>query len=945
MSRFRPLDPFDGRPFDRQIREITIPSPPRRFWVGLSLIGAAILILFLASPIVVFLTDLSWYRALDLDSVYITRVILQAQLFWGSMLIAVFYAGLNAALALRMRSGPNLRAIGIQGVRRRVRLGPVVIAAGAVLVIALIVSAGAGSQWQDLALFEHYNATGTTEPVFGLDVSFYLLTLPFLHSIIGWAVALGLLTLLLVVALYAWRGDTFDLQLARPGIAHVSVLLAVFAVVLAFSSWVGRYDLLYSHNGVVWGPGYTDVNARIGLATVFTALAAVLALALLANTVWGRLWLPPFAAGLWVVLGLVGAIYPGAVQRFVVSPQELTLETPYIQREIDATRRAFGIEKLTTRDYGGDKQLTAQDVAGDRATVDNLRLWDYRPLLDTYTQLQTIRTYYSFKDIDLDRYTLDGKYQQLELSVRELETSKLPPQAQVWVNQRLQYTHGYGLAASPVNAVAGEGLPQYVAGDLPPSGALKIDQPAIYFGEANNNYVLAPSKQAEFDFPSAGGENHVRYSGTHGVRMTGADRLLWSMRLGDLNLLISPQVESRTELLFRRSITARAAEIAPFLQLDRDPYIVVVDGRLHWIQDAYTVAGTYPYSQQELSGINYLRNSVKIVTDPYEGTQTYYIADPNDPLVRAYAAAFPRLFRPLDELPSGLRSHLRVPEDLFTVQANVYRTYHITDPNTFYNREDVWEIPNEQTAPGVNQPIQPYYVLMRLPGEPQAEYVMFTPYVPRGKQNLVSWLAARSDGSHYGELVGFNLPRDKTIFGPQQVGNRINQNPAISRDFSLLNQSGSRVQQGNLLVVPVGDAFLYFEPVYLVATGQQSLPELKKVILADAASVAYSDTLQGALDQLTGQSTAPGGGTPPPGGGGGSGTSPQVQALVAEALRHYNLAQEKLRAGDLAGYATEMAEVARILNQIQALTGTPSASPSPSPSASSGRSPGPSPSR
>ena len=939
MSRFRPFDPSEGGPFrPRDVREFTLPTPPRRFWIGLALVGIALLLLFITSPIVVLLTDLSWYRALGLDSVYVTRVVIQAQLFWGSMLFAVIFGAINVGIATRLRSGPNLAAIGIGGVRSRPRRGLAVVGGVAVVVIALIVSAGAGSQWQNLVLFLHYSASGQTEPVFRLDVSFYLLILPLLHSIVGWGLGLLFLSLILVVGLHAWRGDTFDIHLTHGGIGHVSVILALLAAVFGFDAWIGRYDLLSSHNSVVWGAGYTDVHARIGLAIFATAFAAILALALLANTVWGRVWLPPAAAGAWVLLGVVGGVYPGIVQRFVVAPQELSLEAPYIQREIEGTRRAFGIDGITTRDYGGDKALTAQDVAGDRATVDNLRLWDYRPLLDTYTQLQTIRTYYSFHDVDLDRYTLGGKYQQLEVSARELQTSKLPAQAQGWVNQRLQYTHGYGVAASPVNAVAGEGLPQYVAGDLPPTGPLKIDRPAIYFGETNDNYVLAPSKQPEFDFPSPTGENHTEYSGSHGVRMSGADRWLWALRLGDLNLLISPQVQDRTELLFRRTITSRAAEIAPFLVLDRDPYITVVDGRLYWIQDAYTSASTYPYSQQEESGVNYLRNSVKIVTDPYEGTQTYYVADSRDPLIRAYAAAFPKLFSPLSDMPAALRSHIRVPEDLFTVQANVYRTYHITEPTTFYNREDVWEIPNEQTSPGATQPIEPYYVLMRLPGESQAEYVMFIPFVPRGKQNLVSWMAARSDAPHYGELIGFNLPRDKVIYGPQQVGNRINQNPAISRDFSLLNQSGSRVQTGNLLVVPVGNAFLYFEPVYLVATGQQSLPELKKVILADAANVAYADTLQAALDQITGAATGPpgggggGGGTGGTGGTGGAGNSAQVQALVADALKHYNAAQDRLKAGDLAGYASEMAIVASDLQQIQQLTGVPAASPSPSPS-------------
>jgi uncharacterized membrane protein (UPF0182 family) len=920
---FRPFDPFESS------AEIRIPRPPRRFWIGLGFFGVAILIFFIAGPVVTFLTDLQWYQALGLDEVYLTRVKLQLLLFFGSFAVALLFAALNVLLALRVRAGPSLLAVGI----RRASVRSVAGVAGMLgaVFIAIVLSAGAGSRWQDLALFTNYVATGTTEPVFGLDVSFYLLQLPFWHDVVNWALGLGFLTLLMAGLLYTWRGDGFDFRITPLGIGHLSALLGFVAVVLAANAWLGRYDLLYSHNGFVWGAGYTDVNARVGLAAITTFVGIALAVVLAANLRIRRRAVPVYAIGIWVLMLLVSGIYPSLVQRLTVTPSEQQQERPYIQREIQGTRQAFGLDNVTTRNFNGNAPLTKKDIDDDRVTIDNLRLWDYRPLQDTYTQLQTIRTYYSFQDIDLDRYVVNGKYQQLEISAREFVPDKLPPQSQTWVNQRLTYTHGYGVAASPVNAVVGEGLPDYIVKDIPPVGSIPVDRPAIYFGEATNNYVLAPSAQPEIDYSKGSGEVTTSYTGTHGVRMEGSNRTLWALRTGDFNLLISNQIQDRTEILYQRNIVNRVQAIAPFLTLDRDPYIVISEGRLFWILDAYTSASTYPYSQVETNGlggndVNYVRNSVKVVVDAYEGTPDFYINDPKDPLIRAYQAAFPKLFKPISSMPAGLKAHLRVPEDMFTLQANIYRTYHVSDPRVFYNKEDVWETPTEQSGPNsAAQVLQPYYVLMRQPGESQPEYLLILPFTPRGKTNMIAWLAARNDDPNYGQMVAYQLPKDINIFGPQQVANRIQQDPVISQQFSLLNQQGSSVVQGNLLVVPVGNGFLYFEPVYLKATGGQSIPELKKVILADSSRVVYADTLSQALDQLVGEST----GVPPP--SGGPPPTETIDSLLQQALQHYNAAQDALKKGDLGTYQKEMDEVGRLLKRIQDLRGSTPSTTSPSP--------------
>ncbi len=936
--RYRPFDPFErGGPFEGA-REIRIPRPPRRFWIGAGLFGVAVLVFIFASPIVWFFTELQWYDALGYRDVFTTRIWLQTVLIVGSFVISFAYLAANVLIGLRARAGPNLRAVGIKRSSIRSAVGTIALIGSAL--VALVLSGGAGTQWQTLALFQHSSPTGVTDPVLGQDVSFYLLTLPFLHAVAGWALGLGFMATLVVGILYAWRGDTFDLNLSPRAIAHISVLLGIFALSLTAWTWLGRYDLLSANNStVVWGADYTDVNARLPLYTFQAGAGLVLVGALIVNAWLRRRWLPIAAAGVWVAMLLVGQVYPAIVQNFFVTPSAQSYELPYIQRQMAGTRAAYGLSNVTVSNFTGDQPLTLQDVQNDQVTVNNLRLWDYAPLKQTYEQLQTIRTYYTFNDIDIDRYLIGGQYQQLEISAREFDFSRLPASAQQWVNEHLVYTHGYGVAGSPVNAVVGEGLPDYVVGNIPPTGTLAVTQPAIYFGELTNTYALADSNTKEFDFPSGSQDQFTTYTGTHGVKMSELNKALWSLKLGDLNLLVSSQVTAQTQMLYRRNIIDRVSEIAPFLTFDQDPYMVVVDGKIYWIVDAYTTGVTYPYSQRttfqptsnNAADINYVRNSVKVVIDAYEGTVDFYIIDPKDPIIRAYAATFPTMFKPIGAMPAGLQAHLRVPEDLFNTQVEIYATYHISDPKVFFSREDVWDVPTAQSAPGgAATPVQPYYVLFRLPGQQKPEFLLIMPFTPHGKDNLVSWLAARSDAPNYGQYVSYVLPKDKVIFGPQQVANRINENTQISSDFTLFHQAGSQVQQGNLLVVPIGNSFLYFEPIYLTANQASSLPELKRVILADQTQVVYTNTLQEAIDLLVGTST-----TPPP-----NNTPPpvitpalvaQIADLVTQANTHYAAAYAALKAGDLTTFASEMTQVGKILQQLQTLTGSTQAATTPSP--------------
>ena len=924
-------DPFERRLFER-FRDIRL-RPRRRVWVGLGFIAAALVVVLITSPLVGFITENEWYDALGIGSVYRTRIAYEAFLFFLTFAISFGFAAVNVWVALWLREGTALLAVGI---RRRVLgtpLGAAGLAAGAL--IALVVAAGARTSWTDLALFLHntqYTATGVREPLYGLDVSFYLLTLPFLHDLVGWSIGLVITVGLLTAALYAWRGQRIELEFSRPEIGHLSVLLGLLGLAFAVGAFLGRYDLLYAHNGVVWGAGYTDVNVRSGLTVVQAILVLVLAGLLFANAALRRGRVAVVAVSAWLVVSIMAGVYTSLVQRVTVQPAELSQESPYIKREIEFTRRAYGIGEVKVNPYGGNAQVTGQDVSGDQATIENLRLWDDRQIQETYQQLQSIRTYYSFKQIDLDRYVIGGRLQQVEISAREVDQSKLPQQAQTWVNQKLVYTHGYGAAASPVSAVVGEGLPDYVVGNIPPQGPLQVSQPDIYFGQLTTDYALAPSAQQEFDYPKGSDNAFSGYQGSHGVSLAGLNRLLWSARTDDFNLLVSNQVQNRSQILYRRDVQSRISAIAPFLQLDDSPYAVVVNGRIYWIQDAYVTAGTYPYSQQEQvagNGVNYLRNSVKAVVDAYEGTIGFYISDPTDPIVRAYSATFPGLFKSLDQMPAGLRAHLRVPPHQFFVQSSVYATYHISsqDPSVLYNREDVWDLAVDR----------PYYVEIRLPGATQAEYLQIVPYSPFNKQNLVSWLAVRNDPGHYGEMTAFVLPKDKVVLGPKQVMSRIQQTPGFSSTRTLLNQQGSSLIEGTLLVVPIGDSFLYFEPIYLKSTvTTQALPELKFVILTDATGlspVTFQPTLLQALAQLTGAApttTAPPGTQPPSGM-----ANPQVTRLLDDALTEYQAALDALKTDDLTSYSQHLQKMVADLQQADQLehgSATPASPGSPNPS-------------
>lgn len=881
----------------------------------------------------------------DYLSVYRLRIVTRIWLFFAGLGVFLGFFGANVLFALRQAlrvGGVALPwAEGDAGAAQRVLL---VVAIAATLFVAVIFGAQAAGQWNSILLLVNSEPFGVDDPAFGQDVGFYVFDLPALNFIVGWSLAVVVLTTIVVVAIYAGRlllapGDTGP-PLARP---HVSLLLVIAIGLFVWRYWLGRYALVYSERGAAFGAGWTDIHAQVPVIYTLMAFGALTALAILASVFQRRLLaLPVGAAVLWVVAAIVGGmIYPATVQRFQVEPNELVRERPYIARNIEATRAAYALDRIEERPFPARAEVTAAEIESNPETIQNIRLWDHRPLLQTLNQIQALRQLYDFRNVDVDRYVVNGKLRQVMLAVRELNPEKLPRDAQGWVNRRLEFTHGFGVAMSPVNEFGAEGLPRFFLKDIPPTGVIDLRQPRIYYGEMPDHYVVVNGDEPEFDYQSGAQRRTTVFYGEGGVKLNSfLRRLVYAWEFTDLNLLISDALNEDSRLLYRRNIRDRIETIAPFLRLDADPYPVIANGQVFWIQDAYTTTDKYPYATR-VGGINYLRNSVKIVVNAYDGSTTFYLIEPNDPIVRVYDKIYPDLFTPLQEMPAALRAHLRYPEELFRTQAQLYLRYHIQDPTVFYNREDTWDIPHEVVEQGVEQPIEPYYVIMRLPGEAREEFALILPFRLAQRDNTIAWLAARSDGEHYGRLLAFRFPTESLVFGPRQVESRIDQDEEISAQLTLWNQAGSQVIRGNLLMIPVGEGNLFVEPIYLQAAGRQ-LPELKRVVVANGPNIAMEPTLARALAVVLGRAepSAPviedGRPTPAPTPGATPLPTPSargtpaptataapadINALIREANERFQRAQQLLQQGDFSGYGEEIERLGQILQRLMELSG------------------------
>ncbi len=812
----------------------------------------------------------------------------------------------------------------------------------------LFASAGA-SQWETFLRYYYSVPFGTTDPVFNLDISFYLFDLPIYAFLRGWVMGLLLMTIIGVAAIYAvsdWRkaqtAPEFLFKLT-PLRRQMAILIALFLGLWAVGDWLATYGLLFSQRGVVFGASYTDLNASLIALWLQMGLMFLVAITVALNFFSLNLRLPAIAGGLWLAASLlVGTLYPGILQSYVVEPNELARESEYIEDNIKFTRLGFGLDKVETRPFTVDQEMTTQDLEDNSAALQNVRVWDPRPLLQTYSQLQELRPYYEFVGIDIDRYNIDGINRQVMLSGRELNKEELS--ADSWVNRKLEFTHGYGIVMNPVDRFTEQGQPEFFISDLPPQSSIEIEvtRPEIYYGElessTGDDVVFVGSDLEEFDYPSGNQNVYTHYQGKGGVALGGfIQKLLFAIHFGDYNLMLSEYITPETRVMYHRQIEERVQRITPFLTLDSDPYLVLAEGRLVWMLDAYTISNNFPYSTPDASGrFNYIRNAAKITVDAYDGNVIYYMASTDDPIVQTYSRAFPGLFKDLSEMPPVLLDHIRYPEDLFTVQTEQYLTYHMTDVQVFYNKEDLWEIPNELFA-DTQVKVDPYYVIFSLPGESETEFLLIRPYVPRGKQNMIAWIAVRNDVPHYGEMIAYELPKQELIFGPSQIESRIDQDPIISSQISLWNQQGSGVIRGNLIVMPLGNSFLYVEPLYLQSESS-ALPELKRVIVASPTRIIMRETLSEALAALV-DAKIPDNAVVTEEDAGNTATEEEfpeastndtvtapidatVEELINSANTHFEAAEAAQRAGDWTTYGRELEALEQDLNRLMEMSGT-----------------------
>jgi uncharacterized membrane protein (UPF0182 family) len=892
-------------------------KPPRTriFWylVAAAIVAAIIVITLLSGKIVEWL----WMGQLGYGQVFWKLLSVKVLLFVLTFAVVFVYFWINLHVAFKNdQGGGRQREVGILYSNGGTPLPPIVATAIPIVVsffLALIFGLIFYHQWDTYLRFRWGGAFGAADPIFGRDMGFYLFRLPFYEMIQNGVVGLTISALLITGMVYFYGGG---LQFGggsrrknRPMILHLSVMALFFFAAMGWGYYLDRFELLYSTRGVVYGAGYTDVHiVRIGLWIMFFASAALMALILINIFVLKRPLIVGIGIGVYFALIVVViALLPGIVQRFTVDPNELELEQPYIKYNIEFTRLAYQLDRIEERDYPALSDLTLAQVSENQDTLRNIRLWDWRPIRQTFRQTQEIRLYYKFYEVDVDRYRLGGEegYRQVMLSAREL-SEQLPSKARTWVNQRLQYTHGYGLAMSLVAEKTEEGLPRYVVKDLPPvSPYLSLDRPAIYYGEGMPGYRIVNTKIQEFDYPRGDENVYVSYQGNGGVPMDNLwKRILFAWTESDISILLSSYITPESRIQIWRRIQEQVARIAPFLKLDRDPYVVLSGGKLYWIQDAYTISSRFPYADPYQRGLNYIRNSVKIVVDAYEGSVTFYVMDPDDPVLGVYRQTFPNLFAELDAMPQDLQAHLRYPEDLFTIQADKFRTYHMTIPQVFYNQEDLWTWPQEKYA-GSAIEMEPYYILMRLPGEKQLQYLIMTPLTPENRDNMIAWVAAKSDFPDYGKLVVYKLSKDRLIYGPLQIEAMIDQDDVISQQLSLWDQRGSQVIRGNLLVIPVGNSFIYVEPVYLIAE-QTDIPQLKRVIVVYGKEVVMEPTLQEAVEAVFGARRTERGTLP---------SSPVRADVFKQAREHLQRAEDALRRGDWSGFGKAMDSLKKLLEK------------------------------
>jgi hypothetical protein len=901
------------------------PVPPVRSAIGVIIIITALLLLMLLWRGIEVITDWFWFQEVGYESIFSVTFLTQMKVaaLFGLAFFVLFY--LNLFLASRFSSRgywvdkndlihiPPWEA-GNQPIGALIFLGSIL--------FSLFAAMRGSAQWENYLRFFNATPFGVSDPLFNRDIDFYVFQLPFLNHLYGWLMTVLILTTLATALIYFVRRcfqfiPPRTLRVAPAARIHLAILIAVLFFVGTGGAWLELNEILFIKRGVVFGPGYADVTTQLWVLKGLMGVTVFCGLTIL-SLVFRKDWRLPavgVAAFLVVVIGGTG-IYPSLVQKFKVVPNEIVLEKPFLELNIKYTRMAYRLTAVEDREFPAEESLTREDLRRNDLTIKNIRLWDHAPLLSTYGQLQEIRTYYKFQDVDNDRYTINGEYRQVMLSPRELSYKALP--ARTWVNEHLTYTHGYGAVLGPVNRISREGLPEFFIKDIPPvsSANIKITRPEIYYGETSNEYVFVRTKRPEFDYPVGDKNVYSRYEGRGGVPLSFWRKLIFAVRFGSFTILLSDDITSESRIMYYRKINERVSRVAPFVRLDPDPYLVISsEGRLLWFLDGYTVTDRFPYSEPIGNLGNYIRNSIKVVVDAYDGTVKLYISDPTDPIIQTYAKIFPGVLKPLEEMPADLRSHIRYPPGLLNIQARMYSTYHMQDTQVFYNKEDLWSIPRKSGAGG-ERDMEPYYTIMRLPEGKKEEFVLLLPFTPSKKDNMSAWMAGRCDAPHYGELVVYIFPKQKMVYGPRQIEARIDQEAEISKQLSLWNQRGSQVIRGNLLAIPIEKSILYVEPLYLAAEKGQ-LPELKRVIVAFGNSLAMEENLELALQRVFGgeliREKEPSRVT--------VAAVPQIEKsdrqIAGEALANYRRAQELLRQGNWGGYGEELKKMEEVLRELE----------------------------
>jgi uncharacterized protein len=844
-------------------------------WIMRILIGIIVIFAISISGISKFITDYLWFDALGFDQIFLISLFSKIKLFAITAIIFFIFVMINIWISSMISEKRNI---------------PFKFKLLITTALSIIIGVRFSSEWFKLLQYFNQTSFNIMDPIFAKDVSFYIFTLPFYQFVLGFLMSTIIITIILVILDYLSslpdfkksftkqevpegvipvQPKLFDFKMLltkRKIIIHSGILISIFFLLLAVKHYLSRFSIMYSKKGIVVGAGYSDVVAYLPMIKILMVLAVIIAILLL---VWvfiiskqaklRKRHIFVYALIIYFIFGFLGpTVIPGIVQALKVSPNEINLEKPYIENNIKFTRMAYGLSDVEERVFDVEMGLTSEVLDEAKETIDNVRILDWRPLTKTYKQTQEIRLYYDLAGIDIDRYNIDGKYTQVMLAPRELDQNQITQNAKTWVNLHMVYTHGYGVVMSPVNEITKQGLPNYLIKDIPPvytveEKDLKISKPQIYYGEKDNNFVLVNTKTNEFDYPKGNTNEYINYDGKGGIELNSFLRkVLMAIRFGDIKILLSSDISKDSKIMFTRHITERISKLTPFIKLDADPYLVIDNEKLLWIIDAYTFSGNYPYSEKYM-GINYVRNSVKIVVDAYDGSVTYYIMDENDPIIETYAKIFPQQFKQFEDMPDSVKKHIRYPVDLFKIQSHIYSTYHMDDVKVFYNKEDAWEIPNEVYGVGQKVKVEPYYIIIKLPNEEKEEFVLMSSFTPIKKDNMVAWMAARSDNGNYGKLILYKFQKDKLIYGPLQIEAKIDQDSEISKQLTLWSQQGSRVTRGNLLVIPINNSILYIEPLYIQAeTGQ--LPELKRILVSDGESVVMEENLALSLEALFGKS-------------------------------------------------------------------------------------------